>query len=119
MGEFFLFFLVSLSAACLGWGMVVVASRIEHERQERYAERYGKRGRPVPVRQPAEFNPSPSWPISPPQPHPQAPPPACPAFLPAMPDQTKPRRFPPTWTVDAQCSGSATCESPVPATSGD
>jgi len=44
MGEFFLFFLVSLSAACLGWGMVVVASRIEHERQERYAERYGKKG---------------------------------------------------------------------------
>jgi hypothetical protein len=26
-----LFFIVSLSAAFLGWGMVVVASRIEHE----------------------------------------------------------------------------------------
>jgi hypothetical protein len=37
IGEFFLFFLVSLSAAGLGWGMVVVASRMEHERQERYA----------------------------------------------------------------------------------
>jgi hypothetical protein len=33
IGEFILFLLVSLSAACLGWGMVVVASRIEHERQ--------------------------------------------------------------------------------------
>jgi hypothetical protein len=35
MGDFFLFFVVSLSAAVVGWGMVVIASRIERERQER------------------------------------------------------------------------------------
>jgi hypothetical protein len=65
MGEFFLFFLVSLSAAFLGWGMVVIASRIERERQERYAERYGKKGLPVPVPKPSDVKaPSPSWPIS-------------------------------------------------------
>ena len=71
MGEFFLFFLVSLSAACLGWGMVVVASRIEHERQERYAERHGNKGLAVPVPKPADVKPSPSWPIRPLQRPPQ------------------------------------------------
>jgi hypothetical protein len=29
------FFLVSLSAAFVGWAVVVIASRIEHEHQER------------------------------------------------------------------------------------
>ena len=64
IGEFFVFFLVSLSAACLGWGIVVVASRIEHERQERYAERYGRKGPGVPLPKPSDVKPSPSWPIS-------------------------------------------------------
>jgi hypothetical protein len=59
MGEFVLFFLVSLSAACLGWGVVVLASRIEHQRQERYGERYGKKG-PTPPK-PSDVKPSPSW----------------------------------------------------------
>jgi hypothetical protein len=40
MWDFFLFFLVSLSAAFVGWGIMVIASRIEHERQER-TQRYG------------------------------------------------------------------------------
>jgi hypothetical protein len=40
-GEFLVFFLVSLSAALIGWGIVVVASRIEHQRQERRLIRYG------------------------------------------------------------------------------
>jgi hypothetical protein len=62
MGEFFFFFLVSLSAACVGWGMVVVASRIEHERQERYAERYGQKGSAaVSQPKPSDVKPSPSW----------------------------------------------------------
>jgi hypothetical protein len=61
MGEFFLFFLVSLSAAFLGWGMVVIASRIERERQERYAERYGKKGLAVSVPKPSDVKPSPTW----------------------------------------------------------
>jgi hypothetical protein len=64
MAEFFLFFLISLSAACLGWGMVVVASRIEHERQERHAERYGKKGLAVPVPKPSEVTVPSPWPIS-------------------------------------------------------
>jgi hypothetical protein len=64
IGEFVLFFLVSLSAALVGLAMVVVASRIEHERQERYAERYGKKGLAVPVPKPSDVKPSPSWPIS-------------------------------------------------------
>ena len=64
MGELFLFFLVSLSAAFLGWGMVVIASRIEHERQERYAERYGKKGLPVPVPKPSDVKPPSPWPRS-------------------------------------------------------
>ena len=70
-GETLLFFLISLSAACLGWGMGVVASRIEHERQERYAERYGKKGLAVPVPKPADVKPSPSLPIRPLQRPPQ------------------------------------------------
>ena len=52
--EFFLFFLVSLGVAGVGWGIVVIASRIEHERQERYAERYGKKGLPVPFPKPSD-----------------------------------------------------------------
>jgi hypothetical protein len=52
IGEFFPFFLISLSAALGGWGIVVVASRIEQERQERYAERYGKKGLAVPLPKP-------------------------------------------------------------------
>jgi hypothetical protein len=51
---------------------LAVASRIEHERQERYAERYGKKGLPVPMPKPSDVKPSPSWPISGP---PQQPPP--------------------------------------------
>jgi hypothetical protein len=35
MWDFLLFFLVSLSAAFVGWAVVVIASRIEHEHQER------------------------------------------------------------------------------------
>jgi len=62
--EFFLFFLVSLSVAGVGWGIVVIASRIEHERQERYAERYRKKGAAVPLPKPSDLKaPSPSWPI--------------------------------------------------------
>jgi hypothetical protein len=73
IGEFFLFFLVSLSAACLGWGMVVVASRIEHERQERYAERHGKKkGLPVPLPKPSDVKAPSPWPTSGPS---QQPPP--------------------------------------------
>jgi hypothetical protein len=41
IGEFLLFSFVSLSAALIGWGIVVVASRIEHQRQERYLARHG------------------------------------------------------------------------------
>jgi hypothetical protein len=40
-GEFLLFSLGSLSAALIGWGIVVVTSRIEHQRQERYLTRHG------------------------------------------------------------------------------
>jgi len=66
IGELLLFFLVSLSAAGAGWGMVVVASRIENERQERYAERYGgKKGPTVPPPKPSDVKPSPSWPSRP------------------------------------------------------
>jgi len=75
MGEFFLFFLVSLSTAFLGWGMVFLASRIERERQERYAERYGKKGLPVPVPKPSDLKPPPPSPISGPS---QQPPPRSP-----------------------------------------
>jgi len=66
MGDFFLFFVVSLSAAGVGWGMVVIASRIERERQERYAERYGKKGLPVPVPvpKPSDVKPPSPWPRS-------------------------------------------------------
>jgi hypothetical protein len=76
IGEFFLFFLVSLSAAGVGWGIVVVASRIEHERQERYAERYGKKGSAaVPPPKPSEVKAPSSLPISGPlqQPPPRSP----------------------------------------------
>jgi hypothetical protein len=38
--EYVLFVLVSLSAAFVGGGIVVIASRIEHQRQER-APRFG------------------------------------------------------------------------------
>ena len=63
-GEFFLFFVFSLSAALGGWGMVVFASRIERERQERHAERSGKKGLAVPLPRPSDVKaPSPSWPI--------------------------------------------------------
>jgi hypothetical protein len=74
--EFFLFLLVSLSAALGGWGIVVVASRIEHERQERYAERYGgKQGPPVPLPKPSEVKAPSPWPVSRPlqQPPPRSP----------------------------------------------
>jgi hypothetical protein len=60
--EFFLFFLVSLSAAGVGWGVMVVASRIEHERQERYAERYGKKDPAVPLPKPSVQQPPPRSP---------------------------------------------------------
>jgi hypothetical protein len=42
MWDFFLFFLVSLSAALVGWAVVVIASRIEHQHQER-VQRFGGR----------------------------------------------------------------------------
>ena len=76
IAEFVLFFVVSLSAAGLGWGMVVLASRIEHERQERYAERYGKKkGLPVPMPKPSDVKAPSPWPTSRPQ---QQPPPRSP-----------------------------------------
>jgi hypothetical protein len=62
IGDFFPFFLISLSAALGGWGIVVVASRIEQERQERYAERYGTKRPAVPTPKPSDVKPSPSWP---------------------------------------------------------
>jgi hypothetical protein len=72
IAEFFEFFLVSLSMAGVGWGIVVAASRIEHERQERYAERYSKTGLPVPLPKPSHVTPPSPWPISgPSQQHPQ------------------------------------------------
>jgi hypothetical protein len=58
--EFFLFFLVSLSTADVGWGMVVLASRIENERQERYATAEAVRRETIP-----------SWPSRPLQRPPQ------------------------------------------------
>ena len=64
IAEFFLFSLVSLSTAGIGWGMLVVASRIEHERQERHSERYGKKGPAMPLPKPSDVKPSPLWPIS-------------------------------------------------------
>jgi hypothetical protein len=64
IGEFVLFFVVSLSAAGVGWGIVVVASRIEHERQERYAERYGKKGPAVSQPKPSEVTAPSPLPIS-------------------------------------------------------
>jgi hypothetical protein len=62
MGGCFLFFLVSLSAAFLGWGMVFIASRIERERQERYAERCGKKGPAVPPPKPFDVKAPSPWP---------------------------------------------------------
>jgi hypothetical protein len=64
IGEFFLFFVISLSAALGGWGIVVLASRIEHDRQERHAERYGRKGLPVPVPKPSEVKGPSPWPVS-------------------------------------------------------
>ena len=83
-GEFFLFLVVSLSTAFLGWGMVVFASRIERERQERHAERYGiKQGPAVPPPKPSDVKPSPSWAVSGPlqRPTPQQSKPASPERL--------------------------------------
>jgi len=34
-------FLVGLAAALIGWGIMVLASRIEHERRERHASKFG------------------------------------------------------------------------------
>ena len=34
-------FLVGPAAALFGWGIMVLASRIEHERRERHASKYG------------------------------------------------------------------------------
>jgi hypothetical protein len=64
IGDFFLFFVVSLSAAFVGWGMLFIASRIEHERQERYAQRYGKKGPAVSQPKPSEVKAPSPWPVS-------------------------------------------------------
>jgi hypothetical protein len=34
-------FLVGLAAALIGWGIMALASRIEHERRERHASKFG------------------------------------------------------------------------------
>ena len=78
MGELFLFFLIGLTTAFLGWSMVVIASRIERERQERYAAKYygyGKKGLPVPLPKPSDLKTPSPLPVSGPQ---QQPPPRSP-----------------------------------------
>jgi hypothetical protein len=47
IGEFVVFFLVSLSAAFVGWGMVAITSRIERQRGERYGNHSGSKRRPI------------------------------------------------------------------------
>jgi hypothetical protein len=36
------FFIVAFGCALIGWAMMVFASRIEHERQERHADKFGE-----------------------------------------------------------------------------
>jgi hypothetical protein len=40
--DFASLFIVAFTCAVIGWAMMVVASRIEHERQERHADKFGK-----------------------------------------------------------------------------
>jgi hypothetical protein len=72
IGDFLLFFLVSLSTTAAGWGIMVVASRIEHDRQERYTERYGNKRSAVPPPKPSQVTAPSPWTISGPS---QQPPP--------------------------------------------
>jgi hypothetical protein len=47
------FVVVSVGCALLGWGLVYVASRIEHERRQRFTEMFGEpQQRPVTQRRP-------------------------------------------------------------------
>ena len=46
-------FIVGLAGALIGWAMMVLASQIEHERQERHADKFGEHN-PAPP-------PLPSW----------------------------------------------------------
>lgn len=41
-------FVVGLAGALLGWGLIVIASRMERERQERHGARFGEPQRPLP-----------------------------------------------------------------------
>jgi hypothetical protein len=47
-------FIVGLASALLGWAMMVLSSRIEHDRQERHASQFGEH-------EPAAAAPLPSW----------------------------------------------------------
>ena len=40
--DFVSVFIVALAIAFIGWAMMALASRIEHDRQERHTERYGE-----------------------------------------------------------------------------
>ena len=51
--DFASLFIVALAVAFIGWGMMVLASRIEHERQERHADKFGEHEPVLP--------PLPSW----------------------------------------------------------
>ena len=44
-------FIVGVASAAIGWAMMVLASRIEHDRQERHTESFGEHEPP----------PLPSW----------------------------------------------------------
>ena len=51
--DFASLFISALAVAFIGWAMMVLASRIEHERQERHADKFGEHN-PAPP-------PLPSW----------------------------------------------------------
>jgi hypothetical protein len=64
MGEFVVFFFVSLSAAFVGWGMMVAASRIKHQREERHPERQGNKDPGLSLPKPSEVTAPSPWPSS-------------------------------------------------------
>jgi len=51
--DFVSLFIVALAVATIGWGMTVLASRIEHDRHERHASQFGEHEIVLP--------PLPSW----------------------------------------------------------
>jgi hypothetical protein len=51
--DFASLFIAALAVAFIGWAMMVLASRIEHERQERHAGKFGEHETALP--------PLPSW----------------------------------------------------------